>query len=317
MSGDPGKNKSTIVIREADEIDVPEIRSLFKAAYGSDYAFPSFYDETFLKRLIYNDDCLMLVAIDSEADKILGTASVVFDVGAFTDLAGEFGRLVVHPEGRGRGIGQQLMQARLDRVSEHLHIGLADNRVEHTFSQQISQRYGFTPVGYLPIHNGEPVALFARYFNRAFEMRRNHPRIASEIHWLAHMSMENLGFPCDVIVDESAVAHPAIRDFEIEEMPARGYTSLLAFERGRLRERAIFGPVKAHFGVRALERHNTNYLIARKDGRLVGGVGYAQDTNIDNAVRIFELINHPGTFFFPLGINNTYYLSEPLNYFGF
>ncbi len=279
-----------IRIRKALEDDVEEIRALFEAVYGKDYAFPQFFDAHFLKKLIFNDDCLILVAEDRGTGRLLGTGSVVYDVGAFTDLVGEFGRLVVHPDGRGLGIGNRLMEERLARVADYLHVGLADNRVEHLFSQKISLRHGFVPVGYLPIHNGEPVALFARYFNEALSLRRNHPHIAPDLHWLANATMDNAGLECDAIVDDTAASYPSEEDFELEEMTGRAYAALLAFERGRLRDRDIFGPVKLHFGMRALERHDARYMLARRNGRVVGAIGYARDTNVDNAVRIFELI---------------------------
>jgi GNAT superfamily N-acetyltransferase len=282
--------KTDIVIREAEEADVEDIRALFIAAYGNDYAFPEFFDDRFLKKQIFSDRCLMLVATDSDSGRILGTGSVVFDVGSFTDLVGEFGRLVVHPDGRGLGIGNRLMVERLGRVGQHLHVGLADNRVEHPFSQKISLHYDFFPAGYLPIHNGEPVALFARHFNDALALRRNHPHVAPSVHWLADHVLREAGMPGDYIIDEAATSYPAEDGFALEEMDPSEYVSLLRFERGRLRSRDIFGPVKLHFGFRELERRNTRYLLAKREGRCVGAIGYSQDTNIDRAVRISELI---------------------------
>lgn len=285
MDSDP-----QISIREAVEEDTESIRDLFLVTYGENYAFPQFFDASFIKKQIFSDDCLILVAEDRGDGRLLATGSVVFDVGAFADLVGEFGRLVVHPDGRGRGVGTRLMQERIARVAPHLHVGLADNRVAHAYSQKISVKHGFVPVGYLPIHNGEPVALFARHFNDSLELRRNHPRIAPAIHWLADAVMSNFGMVCDAIADESATPYPDDRQFELEEMTAAGYASLLRFERGRLRERDIFGPVKLHFGVRHLERHHTSYLLAKQRGQLVAAIGYSRDHNIDDAVRIFEII---------------------------
>ncbi len=285
MNGDP-----QFSIREAVEQDTESIRDLFRLTYGDNYAFPQFFDSSFIKKQIFSDDCLILVAEDRSDGKLLGTGSVVFDVGAFADLLGEFGRLVVHPDGRGRGVGTKLMQERISRVAPHLHVGLADNRVAHAYSQKISIKHGFVPVGYLPIHNGEPVALFARHFNDSLQLRRNHPRIAPAIHWLADAVMSNFGMVCDAIADESATPYPDDHEFELEEMTAAGYASLLRFERGRLRERDIFGPVKLHFGVRHLERHHTSYLLAKQGGQLVGAIGYSRDHNIDDAVRVFEII---------------------------
>lgn len=284
------KTEGDIVVREAEETDAAEIRGLFGAAYGSDYAFPEFFDDGFLKKQIFSDKCLMLVAVDKDSGHILGTGSVVFDVGAFTDLVGEFGRLVVHPDGRGRGIGNLLMEKRLERVEKHIHVGLADNRVEHPFSQKIALHYGFFPAGYLPIHNGEPVALFARHFNDALSLRRNHPHIAPSLHWLADIALREAGLPADYIIDEESTSYPAEDGFTIAEMDPSEYVNLLRFERGRLRDRAVFGPVKLHFGFRELERRNTRYLLAMEGGRCVGAIGFARDTNIDRAVRISELI---------------------------
>jgi hypothetical protein len=73
-------------------------------------------------------------------------------------------------------------------------------------------------------------------------------------------------------------------------MSAKGYASLLRFERGRVKNPEIFGPARLHFGLRALESHNTSYLLARSKGHLVGAVGYAHDASLDHAVRIFELV---------------------------
>ncbi len=78
-------SKNEFRVREAVESDVTEIRGLFQAAYGDAYAFPQFFDPQFLKKQIFSEDCLMLVAEDPVSQQILGTGSVVFDVGALRD----------------------------------------------------------------------------------------------------------------------------------------------------------------------------------------------------------------------------------------
>ena len=78
-----------VVIREARESDVEAVCDLFRAAYGADYAFPQYFDSSHLKRLVFNDNCLMLVAEKRPGGQIVGTASVVYDVGSYTDLVGE------------------------------------------------------------------------------------------------------------------------------------------------------------------------------------------------------------------------------------
>ena len=82
-----------------------DLETIFEAVYGGDYPYASFLDVQGLKRSIYSDDILMLVAVDPADDAVLGTGSVVFDIGAHSDLIGEFGRLAVHPGARGRGVG--------------------------------------------------------------------------------------------------------------------------------------------------------------------------------------------------------------------
>ena len=85
-----------IRIREAREEDVGQIREIFLAVYGTDYPHRELYDELWLKRSVFTDDALILVAEDQDAGRVVGTASVLFDFGAHSDLVGEFGRLAVH-----------------------------------------------------------------------------------------------------------------------------------------------------------------------------------------------------------------------------
>ena len=278
-----------VTIRPAEESDVTAIQELFVVCYGDRYSHPEFVSPAYLRKMMYSDNSIVLVAEDNEGE-IVATASVVIDVGAYADLIGEFGRLVVHPQMRGKQIGQRLMAERIKRVAPYLHIGFADNRVAHTRSQQISLAHGFAPIGFLPIHNGESVALFVCHFGDGLELRRNHPRVAPQVYGLAQRALRSCGIDADAIVDEMSPPYGLDSNFEIEEMSAKGYASLLRFERGRVKNPEIFGPARLHFGLRALESHNTSYLLARRGGQLVGAVGYAHDASLDHAVRIFELV---------------------------
>ena len=97
-----------VTIRPADGGDITGIQALFYVTYGDRYSHPEFISESYLQKMIYSDNSLMLVAEDPKGE-IVATASVVIDVGAYSDLVGEFGRLVVHPDSRGRHIGHRLM----------------------------------------------------------------------------------------------------------------------------------------------------------------------------------------------------------------
>ena len=243
--------------------------------------------------MILGDDALMLVAEDE--DRICGTASVVFDIGAYSDLIGEFGRLAVRPESRGRGVGSLLMRERLSRVGDRLHVALVEGRVDRPPSTKISLHHGFAPVGFLPMklrfgERRESAALMVRHFGTALDLRRNHPRVIPEADRVASAAMENVGLAPDHILDEEAAPYPEGGEYAVQEWTTEGYSELLRIERGRIRKREIFGPLRLHYGVFRLQAQDSSYLIARDaHGRIAGAIGYAYD-RLEDHVRVFELI---------------------------
>lgn len=287
------------MIREAREEDVPQILAIFTAIYGEDYPYAGFTDPAWLKRAIYNDDMLMLVAEDTGDGRILGSASVVFDIGANSDLIGEMGRLVVHTDARGRGVGKQLMEGRLERVRDRLHVALVENRTPHPFSQRISLKFGFVPVGFLPLKRRfderESIALFVRHFGGSLDLRRNNPRIVPEAQALAHRVHENLGLPFDAVIDESAPPYPDEDAFETRDLTTEGLPSLLRIERGRERGREVFGPMRLQYGFFKLTAKHASYLLAHppstegREAPIAGAVGYIHD-ELERSLRVFELI---------------------------
>jgi GNAT superfamily N-acetyltransferase len=282
-----------ITVREATGRDVAGIRDIFLASYGTDYTDPRYYDEALLTRLVYSDDSLLLVAEDSTTGQVVATASVDLEVGAHSDLVGEFCRLAVHPSHRQRGIGKLLLSERLRRVQDRLQVGLVEARTAHPYSLRIAEAHQFAVVGFLPdrwgLREHESLALLARYFGNALELRNNHPRILPEVYPLAHRALENCALPPDAIVVEDVPAYPAGGDFAVQELTTEGYAALLRIERGRLRNREIFGPARLHYGIFKLQARRSRYLIAREDGRIAGAVGFTLDP-VDKAVRVFELI---------------------------
>ncbi len=282
-----------INIRTALESDVAAIHDLFMVVYGDHYAHHAFCEIDYLKRLVFDDDAVVLVAEDSESGRVLGTGSVILDVGAFGDLTGEFGRLVVHPDAGHRGIGKRLMAGRLERVQERLHLALVENRAVHPFSQRISAAYEFVAVGFLPsklrFAERENIALYARPLGSCLSLRKNHPRIIPEAYPLADRVLHDFGIGADVIVDEGTPAYPPSSPFDLEAMTSTGYATLLHFERGRVRNREILGPVKLHAGLFQLRVSRYQYLLARREGRLVGGVGFHIEPQEESA-RILELV---------------------------
>ena len=280
-------------VRLANETDVSQIRDIFIAVYGKDYPYKEFYDPEWIKRSIFNDHVLMLVAEDLDTKKIGGTASVLFEIGAHSDLVGEFGRLAVHPNCRQFGLGHLLMEKRLEAIEDRLHLGLVQTRIIQPFSQKISLAHGFTPLGFLPLSHTfahrESFALFGRYFCDALTLRNNNPRVIPEVVPLAHLTLRHAGLPCDVIVDEESAPYPYKGDYQEQELTVQGYPRLLRIERGRVRNREIFGHMRLEYGFFKLHAHHANYVLAMDNTQLVGAVGFTLDKT-DHAVRVFELI---------------------------
>lgn len=282
-----------IHIREARMEDVGEIRDIFLACYGVHYPYAEYYQEQALYKLIYSDDTLLLVAEETETKRILGTASVVLEVGALSDLVGEFGRLAVHPDARNRGVGRMLMAERLRRVQDRLQVGIVDARVSHPYTLKIAEAHDFRVVGFMPqkmlLAERESLALLVRYFGTALELRCNHPRIIPEVAALSQMALENCSLPADAIIDEETPAYPPGGSYDVQTLTTDGYASLLRIERGRVRHREIFGPVRLHYGFFKLQAHKCEYLIAREDYRIAGAIGFTHDP-VEKIVHIFELI---------------------------
>jgi GNAT superfamily N-acetyltransferase len=284
-----------ITVREARESDVQGIIEIYLATYGPDYVYPQYYEEFEIKKLIFSDETLMLVAEDSENGRIVGTASVILEVGAYTDLVGEFGRLAVHPDYRRRGIGTLLLEQRLSSVKDRLHVGVIEARVLHPFTQAIALKQGFAPVGFLPLkyvfgQERESMGLLVQLFGRGRELRRNNPRIVPEIYRLAGTSLEACRLAVDVIVDEESTPYPFGHGFSLSELTTEGYSRLMRIERGRVRNREIFGPMRLQYGYFKLISHHSKYLVAREGGHIVGAVGFTLE-RLDRVVRVFELIS--------------------------
>ena len=288
------EERDRIRIREAVADEAPRIAELYRDVYGMGYAHPRFYDVHEIQKMIFDDDTLVIVAEDQSTGRVVGSAAVLFSMGAHSDLVGEFGRLVVHPDFRGRGIGTRLMTERVARVGQRLHVGFAEVRVCNPSSPRISQGHGFLPVGAMPqklLFSGvrEHAALLVKYFGEALALRKNHPRVIAEAYHLSELALRAVGLEPDATVDDEAMAYPPGGSFELEDLTTEGYAPLLRIERGRLTHREVFGPQRLHYGIFKLEASHSRYVVARDGSRILGAIGYTVDEH-EKGVRVFEVI---------------------------
>jgi RimJ/RimL family protein N-acetyltransferase len=279
-------------IKRADVNDVPKIMDLFLEIYGPDYPFKSFYDPMWLTKSIYSDDNIFMVA--KEKNKIIGTGSVYLTAGGFSDLIGEFGRLVVNPNYKGKGAGTELMKGLMDSVSNMIQFGFAECRVVHPGAQKISERCGFYPTGFEPnkyqlAKARESVVFVTKLFEPALSLRRNNPRVIANIYPMAAKSMKNLGLPVDMIVEDEVDGYPSEKKFEVKQLQSEGVSPLLRIERGRLKNPEVFGNLSLSYGFFKIATNQSYYLVAVDKGITLGAVGFTID-NIDKKVKVLELI---------------------------
>ena len=279
-------------ISQADEKDVPQIMDLFIKIYGRDYPFKKFYDTMWLTKSIYSDDNIFMVA--KENNRIIGTGSVFLTAGGFSDLIGEFGRLVVDPDYGRKGAGTQILTGLIDSVSKMIQFGFAECRAVHCGAQKISERCEFFPTGFEPnkyqlASERESVVFVTRLFEPALSLRRNNPHVIASIYPMAAKSMQNLGLPVDLIVEDEIEGYPTEKSFDVKELQSEGVSPLLRIERGRIKNPEVFGNLSLSYGFFKIATNQSHYLVAQEKGVTLGAIGFTVD-NIDKKVKVLELI---------------------------
>lgn len=280
-------------VRDIDEYDVERVIAIYRAVYGDDFPFQDFYDARWVKKGVFDDDIVWLVAEDHKGN-VVGTAAVMLNAGDADDLIGEFGRLVVNPECRSQGVGRALVQAQIERVQGCLEWGFAECRSVHSGAQKIYERLGFRTVGFEPLAyklgaRRESMVLMARLFGNAATLRKNNPRVISSVFPVGCQSMQNLGLESDMVIADDTFAYPTDEEIDVEVLRGDHAYRLLRIGRGRTWEREIFGGMRLEYGYLKLAAHSAEYLVAKRGEVIIGAIGYTHDP-IDDKVRLFELI---------------------------
>ena len=279
-------------IRPACETDVGAVVDLYRAVYGDSFPFREFYDAEWIKKGVFDDDIVWLVA---EHDRqVVGSAAVMLEVGDRDDLIGEFGRLVVHPDTRGMGLGSKLLEHRVTHAEPWIEFGFAECRTAHPGAQKIATRAGFQVVGLEPLAyevlgRRESVAFVCRHFGNARLLRKNNPHVIPAVHDLAALVLRRCGFESDVLVEHYCEPYPAASNEVVEELDDQQAYRLLRLSRGKDHHPQVFGGMRLEYGFLKLKAHAGKYLVVRRGETIVGGLGYVLD-DIDQKVRIFDLV---------------------------
>ncbi len=282
-----------MIVRDIEEPDVARVTEIYRAVYGDDFPFQEFYDPHWVKRGVFNDDIAWLVAEDDDG-VVMGSAAVMLDAGDADDLIGEFGRLVVHPECRSRGVGTALVRGQVDRAGGRVEWGFAECRTVHPGAQKICEREGFRTVGFEPLayrfgSRRESPVFMARFFGDAPKLRRNNPRVIASVYPIGCQALQNLGLDPDLIVVDDSAAYVEDDDLTVEELRGEHAYRLLRIGSGRAWDREICGGMRLDYGFLKLVSHSARYLVARRGDVCTGAIGYVHDP-MDDKVRIFELI---------------------------
>jgi GNAT superfamily N-acetyltransferase len=279
--------------RHIKESDIPTVINLFKSNYGDDYAIPEFYDDQWVKRGIYSDHIIWLVL--EEEGEVVASGACVLDYGDYNDQIGEIGRVVVHPERKGRGLGKRLVNALLDATDDTVEFAFGEARTVHPLSQILFERSGFAALGFLPQAYTfgaarESFVLYAQLYGNGKMLRSKRlPEVISEVAPLARHALSALGLPnelnivdCDPYPEESACT--------VQPMDRCSLARLLRIEHGRVLEPLLFGGLSLDQGISHIRRRKAVYLVAVDENQHpMGAVGFQED-GPSQLVRGIELV---------------------------
>ncbi len=286
---------SEVHIRAIQEEDVQDIISLYRAVYGDDFPFKEFYDAVWVKRGVFSPEIVWIVG-EHEDGRLLGSAAVLLNSADRSDLVGEFGRLVVHPDARGLDLGTRLVEAQIEHSQNLIEYGFAECRTAHVGAQKIVTRLGFGVTGFEPHAyqfgpGRESVVYVSRLFGNARRLRKNNPRVIPDVHAIGSLALENCGMEADLIVEQGVEPYPVSDspEYALAELQDAQVYRLLRLDSNRSGGPLVFGSMRLEYGFLRLKAHDARYLTLQRGRTPVGGIGYTWD-EMDRKARIFELI---------------------------
>ncbi len=280
--------------RHIKESDIPTVIKLFKLNYGDDYAIPEFYDDQWVKRGIYSDHIIWIVL--EEEGEVVASGACVLDYGDYNDQIGEFGRVVVHPQRKGRGLGKRLVSALLDATDDTVEFAFGEARTVHPLSQVLFEKAGFAALGFLPQAYSfgearESFVVYAQLFGNGKMLRSEKPpELIPEVVPLARQALSALGLPDELNIKVECDPYPQESLCTVQPMDRCSLARLLRIEYGRLIEPLLFGGLSLDQGISYIRRRNAVYLVAVDENQHpMGAVGFQVD-GPSQLVRGIELI---------------------------
>ncbi|MEM7699716.1 MAG: GNAT family N-acetyltransferase [Verrucomicrobiota bacterium] len=284
-----------ISIRLVAEHDVDQVAQLYLDVYGEDYPFREFYDTEWIKRGVFDSDIRWYVAAD-ENGRLLGSAAVMINVGDADDLVSEIGRLVVHPDARGKDLGTRLVNAVGEVAEQFGDFAFGECRTVHVGSQVILERAGFQPVGIEPLAydtgDYETAIFVCRIGENARALRRGRPVVIPQVYELAAMALEQCELPVDCSVVSQPDPYPVDRNrnaYELREMQGRERLRVLRLSRDRFLNPEVFGSFRLEHGILKLKQHDARYLVLAHSDVVVGGLGFTWDA-VERKANLFEFV---------------------------
>lgn len=284
-------------IRPVAEEDIEAIINLFRLNYGEDYAIPEFYDPMWVKRGIYSDHIIWLVA--ENEGRVAASGACILNAGDYNDHIGEIGRVVVDPSAGGKGLGRALLAALIDASDEQVEFAFAEARTTHPKTQKICDHLGLVPLGFLPMAYQmtwrESFVISGQLFGNGRVLRETGAAVViPEVEPLAKLSLKNLGLDESVAVQAKVKAYPSDGQFTVKPLTGEGMVRLLKIEHGRFVEPEIFSAMQVDLGYAQLHARRADYLVAQAGDHTLGAVGFHFEEH-DKTVRLIELIGEDDT----------------------
>lgn len=287
-----------IIIRPAEERDIPHIINLLKLNYGDDYPDRELYDPEWVKRAILNDNVHWLVEEDTRNGEVLASGAIKLDYGDFDDQLGIIGRLVARPKratGTLRTLGSGIVSELVKKAKAKVECIIGDARTVVAASQVMVERSKLKAVGFLPDYKlvkkqPESLVVYTNLYRGGRTGRSTRlPLVVEEIEALADHALSELDFPNDLMVVKRCPQYPGGFTCGFKDADPDSIALLRQLDRDQSGDPMVFANVTSNYGMAVLAEKKVYHRIAMVEHQLVGAFGYRFEEN-NRIFQITELV---------------------------